>query len=64
MEGDPQGGWVSVTCLAGFPGARKRRYRDLQKYRDILAAAGFKVTDSPWALRVLRVTEPPQAAEI
>jgi hypothetical protein len=63
VEADFQGGWVSVTCLAGFPGARTRRNRDLQKYRDILSAVGFKVTDSPYVQGVLRVTLPPDSAE-
>lgn len=62
VEGDPQGGWVSVTCVAGFPGARTRRDRDLQKYRDIFTAAGFKVTESPYMPGTLRVTLPPKAS--
>jgi hypothetical protein len=64
VEGDPEGGWVSVACHAGLPWARTRRDRDLRKYRDILYAAGFKVTDSPWMRGVLRVTLPPEAAEL
>lgn len=63
-EGDPNGGWVSVRCHPGLPWARKRRDRDLQKYRDILAAAGFTVTDSPWVSASLRVTLPQEDAEI
>jgi hypothetical protein len=30
--------------------------RGLQKYRDILSAAGFTVTDSPWMAGALRAT--------
>jgi hypothetical protein len=56
VEGDPNGGWVSVTCQSGLPWARQRRDRDLQKYRDILSAAGFTVTDSPWMAGALRAT--------
>jgi len=62
-EGDPNGGWVSVTCHPGLPWARKRRDRDLRAYRDILSAAGFHVVDSPWIAGTLRVTQP-DAAEI
>jgi len=58
VEGDPNGGWVIVICHAGLPWARKRRDRDLRRYRDILAAAGFTVTDSPWVPGSLRVTLP------
>jgi len=64
VEGDPNGGWVSVRCHAGFPGARKRRDRDLQNYRHVLSAAGFTVTDSPWMPGSLRVTPPPEPADI
>lgn len=60
-EGDPNGGWVSVRCLPGLPWTRKRSERDLQTYRDILSAAGFTVTDSPWVAGSLRVTAPPDA---
>jgi hypothetical protein len=56
VEGDPNGGWVSVTCV-GLPGARRRRDSDLQAYRDALMAAGFTVTDSPWAEGSLRVRQ-------
>jgi hypothetical protein len=58
VEADFLGGWVSVTCLAGFPGVRTRRNRDLQKYRDVLSAAGFTVTDSPFVRDVLQVSLP------
>jgi hypothetical protein len=57
-EGDPNGGWVSVRCHPGLPWARRKRDRDLQQYREILAAAGFTVTDSPWMQGSLRVTLP------
>jgi hypothetical protein len=57
-EGDPNGGWVSVRCHPGLPWARRKRDRDLQQYREILAAAGFTVTDSPWTQGSLRVTLP------
>lgn len=62
VEADPQGGWVAVTYYPGWPGARRKRERGLQKYRDILSAAGFQVTDSPWLPGALRVTLPPEAA--
>jgi len=55
-EGDPNGGWVSVWCHPGLPWAKKRRDRDLRRYRDVLAEAGFTVTDSPWMRGSLRVT--------
>lgn len=61
VEGDPEGGWVSVACQQGLPWAKARRNRDLRKYRDILLAAGFTVRDSPWLKGVLRVTLPPDA---
>jgi hypothetical protein len=57
-EGDPNGGWVSVSCHPGLPWARRKRDRDLQRYREILAAAGFAVTDSPWMQGALRITLP------
>jgi hypothetical protein len=60
VEGDPNGGWVSVTCHPGLPWARLRRDRDLQRYRAILLAAGFTVKDSPWMPGSLRVTVPGQ----
>lgn len=60
VEGDPEGGWVAVTYYPGWPYARKRRERGLQKYRGILSAAGFTVTDSPLGSGVLRVTFPPE----
>ena len=59
VEGDPNGGWVSVTCHPGLPWARARRNRDLQKYRATLLAAGFTVKDSPWMAGSLRVTTAP-----
>ena len=62
VEGDPQGGWVVVTCI---PGVRRRKGQlDLEKYREILSAAGFNVTDSPHVLGVLRVTLPPEASKV
>jgi len=57
-EGDPNGGWVSVRCHPGLPWAKRKRDRDLRRYRDILAAAGFAVMDSPWVRGSLRVTPP------
>lgn len=63
-EGDPNGGWVSVRCHPGLPWAKRRRDRDLERYRDILSAAGFTVTDSPWVAGSLRVLMPPETAEI
>jgi hypothetical protein len=60
-EGDPNGGWVAVRCHPGLPWARKRRDRDLQRYREILMAAGFTVRDSPWIRGTLRVTLPQDA---
>jgi hypothetical protein len=65
VEGDPQGGWVGVsffTAFPGFPGARRRRERGLQKYHRVLSAAGFTATDSPYAPDALRVTLPPEPA--
>lgn len=56
VEADPEGGWVSVTYYPGWPYARRRRARGLQKYREILSTAGFTVRDSPFAVGVLRVT--------
>ncbi len=61
VEADPQGGWVAVNFFPGFPGfpgARRRRERELLKYRGILSAAGFAVTDSPYTAGVLRATLP------
>src|SRR5215469_14836032 len=60
-EGDPNGGWVSVRCNPGLPWARRQRDRDLQSYRDILDAAGFTVTGSPWVRGSLRVALPGDA---
>jgi hypothetical protein len=65
VEGDPEGGWVGVNYFPGFPGlpgSRGRRERGLGRYREILSAAGFKVTNSPYASGVLRVTLPSQSA--
>jgi hypothetical protein len=62
VEGDPEGGWVAVNYFPGLPSARRRRERELQKYRDILSAAGFTVTDSPYTPGVLRVTPPSEPA--
>jgi len=64
VEGDPNGGWVSVRCHPGLPWARRRRDRDLERYRDILVAAGFTVTDSPWIQGSLRITVPQADFEI
>jgi hypothetical protein len=36
------------------------RIRELQKYRDILSAAGFNVTGSPYQPGVLRITLQPE----
>jgi hypothetical protein len=63
-EGDPNGGWVSVSCHPGLGWARKKRDRDLESYRAILAAAGFKVRNSPWMQGSLRVTLPQDDAVI
>jgi hypothetical protein len=60
VEGDPQGGWVGVTYFPGWPAARRKRQRGLEKYRGILVAGGFEVTDSPYTPGVLRVTFPPE----
>jgi hypothetical protein len=65
IEGDPEGGWVGVNYFPGFPGfpgAKGRRERGQQKYRDILSAAGFRVTDSPYTPGVLRITLPSEPA--
>jgi hypothetical protein len=64
VEGDPNGGWVSVTCHPGLPWARKKRDRDLQKYRAALLAAGFTVRDSPWIPGSLRITAPDEDADL
>jgi len=64
VEADPEGGWVSVTCQPGLPWAKTRRERDMRKYREIISAAGFKVTDSPWLPGVMRVTLPSEAADL
>jgi hypothetical protein len=64
VEGDPEGGWVSVTCHPGLPWARARRGRDLARYREIVSTAGFEVVDSPWRAGVLRVTLPAEAREL
>ena len=62
VEGDPQGGWVVVTCI---PGVRRRKGQlDLEKYREILSAVGFNVTDSPHVSGVLRVTLPPEVGKV
>jgi hypothetical protein len=62
VEADPEGGWVGVTCKPGLPWARTRRNRDMLRYREVLLAAGFKLTDSPWRPDVVRLTLPPEAA--
>jgi hypothetical protein len=64
VEGDPNGGWVSVTCHPGLPWARKKRERDLQRYRATLLTAGFTVKDSPWLRGSLRVTGADEDAAI
>ena len=64
VEGDPLGGWVGVNyfpAFPGFPGTRRRRERELRKLCNILSAAGFTVTDSPYTQGVLRVTLPEPA---
>lgn len=54
VEGDPQGGWVVVACtIRGTRGVRQ-----LQRYQDILSAAGFDVSPSPRVPGVLRVKIP------
>lgn len=58
VEGDPQGGWVVVTCIPGVRRGSAGRIRELQRYRDILAAEGFRVRDSPHVTDVLRITLP------
>jgi hypothetical protein len=58
VEGDPQGGWVAVNYFPGLPTARRKRERELTKYRDLLLTAGFTVTPSPYTSGVLRVTLP------
>jgi hypothetical protein len=58
VEAEPQGGWVAVNYFPGFPALRKKRERELRKFRGILSAAGFTVTDSPYTPGVLRVTLP------
>jgi hypothetical protein len=63
VEADPQGGWVSVAYYPGWPYARRKRERGLQKYREILSAAGFKVRDSPYPSGVLRITDPAEPFE-
>lgn len=60
VEGDPEGGWVVVTCIPGLRKSSPGTIRELQKYRDILAAAGFNVTGSPYLPGVLRITLPPE----
>ena len=58
VEGDPQGGWVVVTCISGVRKGSARRIRELQRYRAILLAEGFSVRDSPHVADVLRITLP------
>ena len=64
VEADPEGGWVSVTCHPGLPWARSRRDRDARRYREIISAAGFTVTDSPWMRGILRVTPSAEDREL
>jgi hypothetical protein len=47
-----------VTCIPGMRKNSIARIRELQKYRDILLAAGFTVTGSPYLPGVLRITIP------
>jgi hypothetical protein len=58
VEGDPQGGWVVVTCLLGVRRGSAERIRELQRYREILVDEGFTVRDSPHVAEVLRITLP------
>ena len=58
VEGDPQGGWVVVTCIPGVRRGSLGRTRELQKYRGILVDEGFTVRDSPHVTDVLRITLP------
>jgi hypothetical protein len=58
VEADPEGGWISVAYYPGWPFARRKRERGLQKYRELLLAAGFAVKDSPYVADVIRVTVP------
>ncbi len=58
VEGDPQGGWVVVTCLLGVRRGSVERIRELQRYREILVDEGFTVRDSPHVAEVLRITLP------
>jgi hypothetical protein len=51
-----------VTCIPGVRKGSAGLSRELQKYRDILSAAGFGVTDSPYRPGVLRVTPPSAGA--
>lgn len=62
VEGDPEGGWVVVTCIPGVIKGSMGPARELQRYRDVLSAAGFKVTDNPYLPGVLRITLPPEEA--
>jgi hypothetical protein len=58
VEGDPQGGWVVVTCVSGVRRGSVGRIRELQRYREILVDEGFTVKDSPHVAEVLRITLP------
>jgi hypothetical protein len=58
VEGDPQGGWVVVTCVSGVRRGSVGRIRELQRYREILVDEGFTVKDSPHVAGVLRITLP------
>jgi hypothetical protein len=49
-----------VTCIPGLRKSSTGRARELQKYRDILAAAGYNVAGSPYLPGVLRITLPPE----
>jgi hypothetical protein len=58
-EGDPEGGWVVVTCLPGLRKGSAAVDRELERYREVLSAAGFGVRDSPYRPGVLRITAIP-----
>lgn len=52
VEADPQGGWVAVAdTVHGVKGSLH-----LQRYREVLQAAGLVVRDDPLVSGVLRVT--------
>lgn len=60
VEADPQGGWVAVAdTVHGVKGSLH-----LQKYREVLLAAGFAVTADPLVAGVLRVKLPADAPDL